>query len=416
MRDYISLSVAWHAAGLRLLEQVAVGGRDRDALQAQVVAAGWSEVLVLSTCSRTELHAVGADESGSPEALLGLLSRGELLRPAVRAAATVRRGDEAVAHLFRVASGLDSRLVGEVEIQAQLRAAARAALARTGEPHRLRDLVRAAVASARTEPAAALEARRGLLARCAVTRALAATPARALEVLVVGAGTMGHQVRGALPAARCRTTMLSRCPSAATAARPEVHPIEELPARLAEADLVFVATSAGRHLLTREVVGKAAAGRARAVTLVDLSVPRNVDPDVRLEAQVRLLDLDDLGADHLNHPDPPEVLAAEASARESAQRYLDRLRTRRAGPLISALRASLEDVCLAKLRAGLRGSELPEQLLAEVAASVAGAVAHPPTMLLRAAAGQGDEIWLDAMAACYDLPATGALPAQDGQP
>ena len=413
MRGYISVGVAWHAADLRLLEQVAVGGQDRDALQAQVLAAGWSEVLVLSTCSRTELHAFGADEPGCPEALLGLLAGSELLRPAVDATATVRRGDEAVAHLFRVASGLDSRLVGEVEIQAQLRAAARAALARTGEPHRLRGLVRAAIASARTEPATALQARRGLLARCAVTRALAAAPTRTLEVLVVGAGTMGHQVRDALPARRCRTTMLSRCPSAATGARPEVHSIEELPARLTGADLAFVATSAGRHLLTREVVGKAAAGRARPVTLVDLSVPRNVDPDVRLEAKVRLLDLDDLGADHLNHPDPAEVIAAEASAREGAQRYLDELRARRAGPLISALRASLEDVCLAKLRAGLRGSALPDQVLEEVAASVAGAVAHPPTMLLRAAAGQGDEIWLDRMAACYDLPTTGPLPARE---
>jgi glutamyl-tRNA reductase len=365
-------------------------------------------VLVLSTCSRTELHGVRAEGAADPEELLALLTRGDgLLRHAVSDAATVRQGDTAVEHLFRVAAGLESRVAGEVEIQAQLRAAARAALASAGEPHRLRDLVRTAVASARSGPATALEARQGLLARCAVQRALAAAPARELEVLVVGAGTMGHQVHRALPAPRCRTTMLSRCPSAATAARPEVHSIEELPTRLGEADLVFVATSAGRHLLTREVVGKAAAGRPHPVTLVDLSVPRNVDPDVSQEAQVRLLDLDDLDAGHLSRPDPPELLAAEVAARESAQAYLDRLRVRRAGPLISTLRANLEEVCLAKLRAGLRGSAVPEDVIAEVAASVAGTVAHPPTMLLRAAAGAGDEPWLDKVAACYALPAPG---------
>ena len=406
MREYFSVSVAWRTADLPLLEQVAVCGEDRDDLQRRVLDAGHDEVSVLSTCSRTELHVVRTEGAGDPEDLLALLAAGDGgLLPTLSAAATIREGEAAVEHLFRVAAGLESRVPGEVEIQAQLRATARAAVARSGEPHRLRDLVRAAITSARSGPAAALEARQGLLAQRAVQKALSAAPAGDLEVVVVGAGTMGHQVRRALPTPRCRTTMLSRCPSPATSVRPEVHSVEELPSRLADADLAFVATSAGRHLLTREVVGRAAAGRTNPLTLVDLSVPRNVDPDVSREAQVRLLDLDDLDAGHLCGPDPTELRAAEVAACEGALAYLDRLRVRRAGPLISVLRAHLEDVCLTKLRTGLRDSAVAEDVLAEVAASVAGTLAHPPTMLLRAAAGAGDQAWLERLAASYDLPA-----------
>jgi glutamyl-tRNA reductase len=411
MRGYISVGVSWRTAPLPLLERVAVGGQAREALLRRVLAAGCSEALVLSTCSRTELHVIREDTE-PPIDLVGLLvgAQPDVARALARVAST-SGGPRAVEHLFRVASGLESRAVGEVEIQGQLRAAARAALARSGEPQRLRGLVRAALDSARSAPVSALGARRGLLARRAVARAVATAPAGGLDVVVVGAGTIGHQVLEALPARRCSTTLLSRCPTAATSARPEVRPLEELPAHLGTADLVFVATSAGRHLLTRAAVHRAVRSRPRPVTLVDLAVPRNIDPAVSLEPSVRLLDLDDLDAGELSQADVPLVAAATSASEEGAARYLESLRVRRAGPLISALRPRIEETCLAKLRAGLRDADVPDEVLAGVAASVAGAMAHAPTLLLRAAAGQGDQGLLDHVAAAFGLPRDLAPPA-----
>lgn len=430
MSTYLTVGIAHHDAPLAQLERVAVTSAARAQLRARALATGCAEILVLSTCSRVELHAVLdlPAPDGSPDApeadddhraatsavadrLVALLV-GPDAGPV--APATVATGDDAVRHLFRVAAGLDSRILGETEVQAQLRAAARSAAARQGEPHRLRHLVAAAVAAAREASAEQPGLlRRGLLAERSVERVLAAHPdRRPLEAVVVGAGTMGRQVLAALPSDRAHSTLLSRTSSAKTGG-PTIHPLDELPARLASADVVFVATSAGRRILRAELVRDVVAARPeRPLTVVDLSLPRNVDPAVAAVPGVRLLDLDDLGdAGSGVVPDLWALEGAEVSTSAAAEDYCALVRSRRAGATIAALRDGVEQAALAQLRRTAKGLGLPEEVLAHMAHAVAGAVAHRPTVLARRAAGDEDEATLALLRSAFgldDVPAPGA--------
>jgi len=438
MSTFLTVGIAHHDAPLAQLERVAVTSAARARLRAQALAAGCAEVLVLSTCSRVELHAVldlpGAhacehpEHSERPETSECFDCRGTAERTASAVAdrlvallvgddagpvapATVATGDDAVRHLFRVATGLDSRIVGETEVQAQLRSAARSAAAREGEPHRLRHLVAAAVTAAR---AAAAEQprllRRGLLAERSVERVLDAHPdRRPLEAVVVGAGTMGRQVLAALPAGRASATLLSRT-SSAKPGGPTIHPLDELPGRLVSADVVFVATSAGRRILRAELVRDVAAARPdRPLTVVDLSLPRNVDPAVRAVPGVRLLDLDDLGDTGSGVvPDLWALEHAESTTTAAAEDYCALIRSRRAGRTIAGLRDSVEQAALAQLRRTTRGLGLPEDVLTRMAHAVAGAVAHRPTVLARQAAADEDEATLELLRAAFRLDAIGA--------
>jgi glutamyl-tRNA reductase len=419
------VGVAHHDASLAQLERTAVASSERAKVQAQVLATGCAEVLVLSTCSRTELHTVLdidlSDDTQGHEACRAIANRLVAIlvdRSDLRTRPAALIGEDAVRQLFRVAAGLDSRIIGEVEVQGQLRAAARVATAARGEPHRLRRLVAAACAAARattaTEPALR---RSGLLAQRAVTCALAENddprPGRAL---VVGAGTMGRQVADRLGTVGCHATLLSRTPGRAPNRGPSAHPLEGLPWRLASADLVFVATSAGRLLLpAARVQAVLERRRERRLTIVDLSLPRNVDRAVAHLEGVRLLDLDDL-ADRAcgAHPPPELVASAEAATSAAAKAYCAEVRSRRAGPLITAMRSQIEDVCLQQLRRTTRAVGLPEEALLRTASAIAGAVAHRPTLLARQAAADDDVATIASLAAAFGLndPATSGTVAQ----
>jgi glutamyl-tRNA reductase len=426
MSTLLTVGVAHHDAPLAQLERCTVTRAVRAEVQAAALDAGCAEIMVLSTCSRIELHAVvdvpPAGGDLPPDAQADLAACGKVadrLAALLLGAAEARAGDAAVAvgedavhHVFRVAAGLDSRIVGEVEVQAQLRAAARAAKAAHGEPHRLRRVVSAAVAAARQTSAEQPGLlRRGLLSERAVARALAPFDgAEAVGVLVVGAGTMGRQVVASLPADRCRVTLLSRT-STAPAGGPAVLPLEELPSRLHSADVLFVATSAGRRILPAELVREVLATRpGRPLTLVDLSLPRNVDPAVVAVPGVRLLDLDALGDRACGAvPDRRAVGALEAATAAAAERHCAEVRSRRAGPVVTALRARVEEVCLHQLRRTTRGLTLSDEELTRMASAVAGAVAHGPTVLARTAAADGDAAALDLLASAFGVETPSAV-------
>lgn len=423
MSTFLTVGITHEDAALAHLERVAGHVADRAVVQARALAAGCAEVMLVSTCSRIELHAVVElpDHRQAPgwacwsiaDRLVSLLGGGRTGPPG---RVTVAYGDDAVRHLFRVAAGLGSRIAGETEVQAQIRTAARTAAARQGEPHRLRRLATAALKAARVvaqeEPRLV---RHGLLAERAAMRALADAPGddpvvdpevRGLEAVVVGAGTMGRQVVEALAAHGCRVTLLSRTTSAKRPG-PRVHPLAELPARLASADLVFVATSAGRRILSTEVVATVMAARAgRPLTIVDLSLPRNVDPCVADVAGVRLLDLDDLSdAGSGVVPDPRALAGAVAVSDISADAYCGDIRSRQAGPLITALRDRVERLCLEQVRRTARGLDLPEEALTRMASSAAGAVLHSPVTMARQAGAEDDHTTLAMLAAAFGVAA-----------
>ena len=222
---------------------------------------------------------------------------------------------------------------------------------------------------------------------------------------MIGAGAMGRQVVATLRARGCRVALLSRTSNVRSSGGPWVLPLEELATRLPTADALFVATSAGRRLLSSAAVAEAVAGREeRPLTMVDLALPRNVDPLVGGVPGVRLLNLDDLfDAAWRPAPDQPGVMEVEAAIGAAADAYCAGIRSRRVGPLVSALQAQLQSLCLEQLRRTTRGHQLPDDVLARMASAVAGAVAHGPTVLAREAAGHDDEATLAVLAAAFRL-------------
>ncbi|MDQ4085659.1 MAG: hypothetical protein M3165_07565, partial [Actinomycetota bacterium] len=225
------------------------------------------------------------------------------------------------------------------------------------------------------------------------------------EAVVVGAGTMGRQVMAALSARRATASLLSRTSSATHHSGPKIHPLQELPSRLESADMVFVATSAGRRILPAELVRAVVRRRpGRPLTIVDLSLPRNVDPAVLAVPGVRLLDLDalsDAGCGVV--PDVWAFEAVEAVVITAAEDHCADIRSRRAGPTISALRASVEHAALEQIRRTSRGLDLPEEVMLRMASAVAGAVAHTPTVLAREAAAAEDADTLSLLRSAFGL-------------
>lgn len=382
------------SAPLHLLEQVSIPRASRPEVLTAVAAAGFSEAVLLSTCSRTEVY-VGPS-SMDPDALLDVLA-GEVGVPAadLRVGAEIRTGQAVVEHLMRVTAGLSSRVIGEVEIHGQVRTAFREAQAAGMSGGALGPLFSAALrCGLQVREETTLGAQGRSLARRAVEVGLETM--RDLPepvIMVVGSGQMAST-------AVERVTELGRRPH--VAARNEEHaarlagpgqvcPLAALASGIERADLLICATSAANHVVTLEHVQDAMAGRSRPLTIVDLSVPRNVELAIAAVPGVRLIDLEGMDDD----PAADAALAAalqtgRAIVREAAQRHAANMAARDAGPVIAALRQRVEDTCLQELAKEAVSRRIEPADLARVAHAVAGKLLHRPTLTARAAAAAGD--------------------------
>lgn len=260
-------------------------------------AAGRS-ALLLSTCNRCELYWSGPDDREPWFRRLASARGHELDGEVVR-----RDGSEAVRHLFTVAAGLDSQILGETEILGQVRRAFDAARAAGTTTRELDAVFSAALAAGRRVR------RETLLGRHPSSVSSAAVELAGTEwgdgfgdrpVVVLGAGEAAEGVLRALHlhgAARValvnRSAERARVLAAAWGASP--HSLTELRELMAAADLLIVATSASRPVVAADQLEAALAARPeRRIVVMDLGVPRNVEASARELAGVRLFDLDDL--------------------------------------------------------------------------------------------------------------------------
>ena len=251
--------------------------------------------LLLTTCNRTEYYWMG-DHDMEPWFRDLAASRGADLTGLVNRF----DGGLAVRHLFTVTAGLDSQVLGEVQILGQVRRACE--LARTsGTLNREMAMVFGAAINAgrRVRRETRLGRHAGSVSSAAVDIAADLVPAGG-RVLVLGAGEVAQGVLRALPRhGLTAVTVVNRnCQRAAAVAGSwgmEAREWEALPELLAASDLCFVTTSAKRPCVGPALLQRAAAARsARELVVLDLSVPRNVDPAARTLDGIRLLDLDDL--------------------------------------------------------------------------------------------------------------------------
>jgi glutamyl-tRNA reductase len=402
------VGISHHGASLEVRERVALDPDEASEL-ARKLAGDEGEAVCLSTCNRTELYVAGP---GAEERAAGILSD-------VDGALYWRADDEAARHLFRVAAGLDSRVRGETEILGQVRAAYA-----LGTPGPLLDrLFREALRVGRKvrsqapvgDPAASAASAAAVLAE----RVLGDLTDR--QVLLVGAGEIGEATAGRLLARGARIAFVANRGEerrARLARRLDAEPLAlaEIASALAVADVVVASTNSRNLLVSRDDVEQALATRERRpLLLIDLAVPRDLDPEIATLPYAFLYDVDDLDQAVGTGTVEGAAARAEAIVAEEAERFRAWQASRGVVPAIASLRAHAEEIRVAELqRAGRRLADLsPEErrALEAVTVQIVNKLLHDPTVRLKEAAGADGATYADAVRHLFGLDAD-----QDRQP
>ncbi|KAF1686419.1 glutamyl-tRNA reductase [Pseudoxanthomonas broegbernensis] len=355
-----------------------------------------AEAALLSTCNRTEIYAVA--ENG--DALAQWL---DAHAPGLDGYLYRHHDADAVRHLFRVATGLDSMVLGEPQILGQVKDAWALARQHGALGNRLDRLFQQTFAVAKR---ARTDTRIGVnpvsVASTAVRLAqdsFAHLPGS--TVLLVGAGetielAARHLARGGVGRLLVANRTLAHAQDLAGRHGGYALPLSELDRHLAEADVVFAATASREPVLRQAQVEAALAARRRKpVLLFDLAVPRDIEPGVAGLADAYLYTVDDLErAVEDNRRGRHEAAeAAEAIIDLQVARYMETLQAGSRQDTLKRLRAlgdGTRDEILARARQQLAGGRDPDQVLQFLAHTLTNRLLHPPTAALREAALSGD--------------------------
>jgi glutamyl-tRNA reductase len=414
------------SAPVETLERAAVGGDTLGKLLRDIAhLPDTAETFVISTCNRVEVYAEVGRFHGGVNGICELLARHSGI-PAFELTASlyVHYEDRAVQHLLAVASGLDSMVVGEDQILGQVRAALKAAGEYGTLGRVLRDLGRIALRTGKRARAETGIDRLGIsLVSVGVELAasrLGPTGAELLagrDVLVVGAGAMsGLAVATAARAGAARIAVanrtLSKAERLATGAGGVVADFADLPAAIAGADLVISCTGAAGAVITGEMVRAALDKRPAGAPLVllDLAMPRDVDPAVGELPDVSVIGLDELRGTGEAAVGAAEVAAVRAIVEDEFAAYGSAVRAAQVTPTVVALRAKAATVVDAELeRLGGRLSEhgVSGHALEEIAQTVRRVVdklLHAPTVRVKElASSPGGEEYEAALRVLFDL-------------
>jgi glutamyl-tRNA reductase len=394
------LGINHRTAPVALREKVAFSEeRLLAALRALRQEAGVAEVVILSTCNRTELYWAG---SASGAELSQWLERhhGNLdLAPSLY----VHQESRAVEHAFSVASGLDSMVLGEAQILGQLKDAYRVAQEAGSTGPSLNKLFQAAFSAAKRvrsetrigENAVSLASATVSLARRVYSDLSAHT------ALMVGAGDMNalaarHFISAGVKRVVIANRTLGRAQALAAELKAHAVGLDALDQELAQADIVIACTASPVPLITKAAAETAIrARRRRPIFMVDLAVPRDIDPAVADLEDVYLFSIDDLQQLIDENRQQREVAAGGARLviDEEVARFLIESRAKDAGPAIRALRDQAEGIrsnTVEQARRLLAAGKSPEEVIEYLANTLTNRLLHTPTQALRQAAELSD--------------------------
>ena len=356
------------------------------------------EAVVLSTCNRTELYLVVGDPVAAESAVLGALAGRAGIRPTdlVDGLFTERNCD-AARHLFRVVAGLDSMVVGETEVQGQVKRAYEQALSeRTTGPLTNRMFRAALAAGKRVRTQTAIAAGHASVASVAVDAAREALGELGdRRVVIIGAGETAEGCARALHEQGVGTVFVTnrRRERALALARRfggSTLAFDDLPAALETADIVVASTASPHAILDVEELAEVMVTRGgRPLLLVDLAVPRDVDPECASLPGVTLYDVDDLQAQVDSHllVRRAEARRAEGILEEEIQAFALWLGSLEALPTIAALRARGDQVVtglLAENEHRWEGlSQRDRERVEALARAAVNRLLHEPTMRVR---------------------------------
>ncbi|HKH23047.1 MAG TPA: glutamyl-tRNA reductase [Solirubrobacterales bacterium] len=430
MSGLLALGVSHHTAPLSLREQLALTeGKAAGVLSALVSEEPISEAAALSTCNRTELYLVATDSVEAETAGLGVLAREagipptELLGPLYSL-----RGADAVRHLYRVTAGLDSMILGEAEIQGQVKRAYELALVEGATGPILNRMFRGALAAGKRARTETTVGERGVsipsVAVELAQRNLGDLSAR--SVLLIGAGETSELTARALAARGSDAVFIAnrgynRAISLAQRFGGQAVRIDELPAQLARADIVVSATNSPHHLIERSELEVIMGQRDGApLLLIDLAVPRDIDPDCREVDGVSLFDVDEVQAIVEQNASGREAEARRATGilESELSRFERWIGSQEVMPTVTALRERAEGIVTQVLAENATRweslSATDRERVEQMARAIANRLLHEPTVRLKGLADRDDAyLQVSALRELFGLDA--GTPAESGR-
>ena len=406
MSGLLALGVSHRTASLALREQLALTeGRAAGVLNGLVSEETISEGVALSTCNRTELYLVATDSVEAEAAGLGVLAREAGIRPTELLGPLYSlRGTEAARHLYRVTAGLDSMIVGEAEIQGQVKRAYELALVEGATGPILNRMFRGALAAgkrARTETAVG---QKGVsipsVAVELAQRNLGDLSAR--RVLLNGAGETSELTARALAARGSDAVFIAnrgykRAISLAQRFCGEAVRIDDLPAQLAVADIVVSTTNSPHHLIERSELEVIMRQREnKPLLLIDLAVPRDIDPECREIEGVSLYDVDEVQAIVERNASGREAEGRRASGILDAElsRFERWLGAQEVMPTVTALRERADSIVSQVVAENATRweslSATDRERVEQMARAIANRLLHEPTVRIKGIADRED--------------------------
>jgi glutamyl-tRNA reductase len=424
LNELLVIGASHKTASLALRERLALPeGRAASLVVELVRSAVVNEAVAISTCNRTELYLIASDPVDAESLALSALSRQAGIRPTELLGNLYSlRGTDAVRHLFSVAAGLDSMIIGENEIQGQVRRAYELALVEgTTGPITNRLFRDALAAGKRARTDTGIGRLRVSVSSVAVELAeqvLGDLAAR--KVLVIGAGENGEVTARALADRGVETIFVAnrrydRAIGLAARFGGEAVRFDDLPELLGRADIVVACTASPHQIVGREELAVVLEERpGRPLLLIDIAVPRDIDPGVRGLPGITLYDMDDL-----QHAVARNMSGREAEAAKAAQlvdQEVERF-TRWIGsldlvPTIAALRERGDEIVAQVLRENDERWESvtdnDRRRLELMARAVVSRLLHEPTVRLKDSQGDRAYVYVDALRELFALEGSDA--------
>ncbi len=432
MSELLCIGVSHKTAPVEVRERLALSeGRAAEFLRDLRGGTEIYEAVGISTCNRMELYLVVGDPVEAESAALTMLAAQSGIRPTELAPAIfTHRNCDAARHLYRVAAGLDSMIVGEAEVQGQVKRAYDGALAADTTGPLTNRMFRAALATGkrvRSETAIGT----GALSLPAVAVALARELLGELtdrEVVILGTGETSELTARALADSGVRTVFAAnrrrgRALSLAERFGGETVSFDELPRELRRADIVVAATASPHLLLEAEEIAAVMRARAgRSLLMIDLAVPRDIDAACASLDGVRLYDIDDLEGviDRNRSVRRAEARGAEGIVEEEIQHFAVWLGSLEVLPTLAALRERgrviAEQVVAENAGKWQSASERDLERVDTLARAVVSRLLHEPTLRMKELRGDRVHARMQLVRELFGLDTPdegGAAPSRD---
>jgi glutamyl-tRNA reductase len=424
LNELLVIGASHKTATLALRERLSLPeGRAASLLGELVRATEVHEAVAISTCNRTEIYLVAADPVDAESLALSALSRQAGIRPTELLGNLYSlRGTDAVHHLFSVAAGLDSMILGENEIQGQVRRAYELALVEgTTGPITNRLFRDALSAGKRARTQTGIGRSRVSVSSMAVE--LAEQVLGDLEsrrVLVIGAGENGEVTARALADRGVHSIFVAnrrydRAIGLAARFGGEAVRFDEMPELLTQADIVVSCTASPHQIIGREELALVLEERAgRPLLMMDIAVPRDIDPNVRDLPGLTLYDMDDLQHAVARNMSGREAEAVKAGrlVELEVERFSRWLGSLEIVPTIAALRERGNDIVAQVLRENDERwesvSENDRRRLEVMARAVVSRLLHEPTLRLKDSDGDRAYVYVDALRELFALEGSDA--------